>query len=155
MYWLNLIIPALIFLPNLLLFRYPPANEPQEPVHEPLSLKVIEWVGRIGLIITPLFTPYSADSVAGEMAFMALVVFLLIYYAGWIRFFRNGRIYEYLYLPMLEIPIPMAIAPVVYFLYASFLLQSAWVLISAVIFGTGHIIISLKNYRAIKMDSGD
>ena len=153
MYWLNLIIPALIFIPNLLEYFLPPANLPQESPREPVYLKILEWVGRIGLIIIPLFTPFSVESMAGELALIALIVFLLIYYAGWFRFFYIGRVYEYLYLPLLDIPIPLALSPVIYFLYASFLLNSNLLLISTVIFAAGHIPLSVISYRAIKQSS--
>jgi len=150
MYWLNLIIPALVFIPNLLMYFLPPANAPQEAPHKPAYLKIFEWMGRIGLIITPLFSPFSATSMAGELTLIVFVILLLIYYAGWFRFFHSGRVYEYLYLPLIDIPIPMALSSVIYFLYASFLLNSILVLISAIIFAAGHIPLSVISYRAIK-----
>lgn len=150
MYWLNLVIPALVFIPNLLAYFFPPANEPQEFPEEPVLLKIIEWLGRIGLIIIPLFFPFSAKSVAGELALIVILIFLLIYYAGWFRFFYSGRVYEYLYLPLIDIPIPLALSPVVYFLYMSFLLDSTLMLISTIVFAAGHIPLSIISYRAIK-----
>lgn len=150
MYWQNLIIPALIFIPNLLKYFFPPANVPQESPSEPVYLKTFEWLGGIGLIIIPLFSPFSASSMAGELALIVLIIFLLIYYAGWFRFFYSGRVYEYLYLPFLDIPIPLALSPVIYFMYASFLLDSSLLLISTIIFAAGHIPLSVISYRAIK-----
>ena len=152
MYWLNLIIPALVFIPGLLLYFYPPANVPQESPEVPVYFKVMEWIGRVGLIITPLFSPYSAISVAGGLAEIALIVFLLLYYAGWVRFFLLGRVYEYLYLPMVGVPVPFAISTVLYFMYASFLLSSGLMFVFAIIFAAGHIPKSIISYQSIKMN---
>ena len=150
MYWLNLVIPALIFIPNLLAYFFPPANVPQESPDEPAFLKIFEWLGRVGLIVIPLFFPYSANSMAGELALIVVVIFLLIYYAGWFRFFYSGRVYEYFYLPLLDIPIPLALSPVVFFLFFSFLLNSNLLLIATLIFAAGHLPLSIISYRAIK-----
>lgn len=151
MYWLNLIIPALVFIPSLLIYFFPPANILQESPDEPAYYKIMEWIGRAGLIITPLFFPYSAVSVAGGLAQIALIVFLILHYACWMRFFLLGRVYEYLYLPMVGIPAPLAISSVLYFMYASFLLSSGLMFVFAIIFAAGHIPISLISYKAIKM----
>mgnify|MGYP000748231065 CR=1 FL=1 len=150
MYWLNLIIPALIFIPSLFAYFYPPANVPLESPRRPVYLKIFEWIGRIGLIISPLLSPFSANSMAGELALIALIVFLIVYYAGWFRFFYSGRVYEYLYLPLLDIPVPLALSSVIYFLYASFLINSNLLLISTIIFAVGHIPLSVMSYGAIK-----
>jgi len=150
MYWLNLIIPALIFIPNLLVYFFPPANAPQEFHRKPIYLKIFEWLGRIALIIIPLFNPFSVESMAGGLALIAFIIFLFIYYAGWFRFFYSGRVYEYLYLPLLDIPVPLALSSVIYFLYASFLLNSNLLFFSAIIFAIGHIPLSIISYRAIK-----
>lgn len=152
MYWLNLIIPALVFIPSLLLYFYPPANVPQESPEEPGYFKIMEWIGRAGLVITPLFFPYSAVSVAGGLAELAMIAFLILYYAVWARFFLFGRVYEYLYLSMVGIPVPFAISAVLYFMYASFLLSSGLMFVFAIIFAAGHILRSLISYKAIKMN---
>jgi len=119
-----------------------------------MYLKIIEWIGRVGIIITPLFSPFYAGSVAGELGVIAMIVFLLLYYASWGRYFLNGRIYEYLYLPLLGIPVPLAISAVVYFLYASFLINSIWLFLATLIFAAGHIPISAIAYKAIKNNAG-
>ena len=154
MYWLNLIIPLLVFIPNLVYLKLQPQNAPQEQLSIPKYLKIIEWIGRAGMIITPLFSPFYAGSVAGELGLIAMIVFLCLYYAGWGRYLLNGRIYEYLYLPLLGIPVPLAISAVVYFLYASFLISSIWLFIATLVFAAGHIPISVISYKAIKNNVG-
>jgi hypothetical protein len=76
-------------------------------------------------------------------------VSLGFYYAGWVRFFVQGRDYSLLYRPMLGLPVPLAISPVSYFLFASLVLGSVYQAIAAVVLGVGHISISIHESHRI------
>ena len=78
-----------------------------------------------------------------------MLLALAIYYAGWARYFRQGRDYALLYMPMLNIPVPLAISPVIYFGAASLLLHSFILAIVAILLGVSHIYLSLQKARRL------
>jgi len=82
-------------------------------------------------------------------AWMVMGVTLGFYYAGWIRFFVQGRDYALLFKAMLGFPIPMAISPVIYFLFSSLVLRSFYQAIGAAVLGVGHISISIHESHRI------
>ena len=151
MYLINLIIPGVILLPNLIFFWVTPGGikEQWEDEH-PTFLTIAEWAGRIGIILSPLFTPLQIESVGEDMAALVMAMFLIIYYLGWIRYFAYQMEYNYLVAPFLGIPMPLAISPVFYFLFASYPLHSIPLLISTIIFGISHLWISRNNYNKVK-----
>ena len=78
---------------------------------------------------------------------MALV--LLLYYAGWVRFFAQDRRYALLFEPLLGLPVPMAISPIVCFLAASVLFGSWYLALASLVLGVGHLWISLQDARKV------
>jgi len=149
-YWMNLIIPLLVLIPNVLWMIYPSVSQPENDVEEPLWMTVCENFGRVGVFVFPLFYPVILTDPENRLYLNAMLLLMAFYYACWNRYFRGGRDYRYLYLPMLRIPIPLAISPVLYFVSAAGLLKSFPMLIAAVLLTVGHLPISYMKYRRIK-----
>jgi hypothetical protein len=150
-YWISLIIPTVVLAPNLLWFLFPPINMPaSEEIKEPITLTILENIGRVGVIIIPLFYPIVVDD-ASQYCLIAMIVLLLVYYVGWFRFFIKGRNYADGFLPLrwIPIPIPMAVCPVMYFILSAVLLKSILMLMAALVLGIGHILISYREYQRI------
>ena len=151
-YWISLIIPIVVFAPNILWFLYPPINIPMaEEIKEPIALTILENIGRVGVIVIPLFYPIVVDNVADQYCLIAMTTLLLVYYAGWFRFFLKGRNYANGFLPLrwIPIPIPMAVCPVIYFILSAVLLKSILMLMAAFFLAIGHILISYREYQRI------
>jgi len=87
--------------------------------------------------------PYEWVSLIG------MFIFLLFYYYGWIRYFMGNREYGLLFSPLFGVPVPLAISPVLYFLCASVILHSPFMLISSLILAAGHIPASLNICRQL------
>jgi hypothetical protein len=152
LYWRSLIIPIVVLAPNLLWFLFPPINIPAaEEIKEPIALTILENIGRVGVIILPLFYPIVVDNALGQYCLIAMIALLLIYYAGWLRFFLKGRNYANGFLPLrwIPIPIPMAVCPVIYFILSAVLLKSVTMFIAALVLAIGHILISYREYQRI------
>jgi hypothetical protein len=144
------IIPLAIFLPNLLFFVLPPRNMPaNNQNNESLLLKAAEGLGRLGVLVVPVFSPIYFSSGWDISACIAMILFLLFYYAGWVRYFVGNRDYGLLFLPMLRIPVPLAISPILYFLCGAVVLHSPFLLVSSIILAIGHIPISIVTARQI------
>lgn len=156
MYWINLIIPGVILLPNLIYFWTSPGGTSNEWDKErSYFLTILEWAGRIGVVITPVFSPLQKESVGEDMAIIVMIIFLLVYYASWFRFFAFEMHPYYLYASLAGIPFPLAISPAVYFLFASFPLHSWPLFVATIIFGTAHILNTKYTYKQIQSSWSD
>ena len=152
-YPLSIVITVLVLAPNPLLLWRPPVNPPANPYKEPVSLVVLERLGQIGCFVSPLFYAIYLTGTPEIVAAVGMGLMLSIYYICWIRFFTHKREYRWLFWPLFSIPVPMATCPVLYFLLASAILHSIPLLVSSLVFAAGHIPISLRQYKHIKLSA--
>ena len=147
-YYLSMVIPVAILIPNLLFLIKKPTNVPQKKVEtSDKILNICEKMGQIGIFTVPLFYKIRITNIENKIIFMLMVLSLVIYYGVWLRYFVNGSNYVLLFKPIWIIPIPLAISPIVYMLFASRILNSNLLLIATILFGIGHIPISYKEYK--------
>lgn len=144
------ILAVLIMLPNILWIIWPPVNFPeQDSQNRGRSfnvMEILEGIGRMAVFVIPLFFSIRIYSVVDWTIMGFLILMLVIYYTGWVRFFMQGRRFELLFAPLFWVPIPMAVCPVLFFLAGSWILRSGALLIAAVILGIGHLYISYREY---------
>lgn len=151
----SLIIPIAVLLPNLFFFGIPLRNSPANiEVKESLILKIAEGIGRLGVFVIPIFSSIHHDKQYEVLSILGMFTFLLLYYIGWIRYFRRDREYKLLFSPMIGIPVPLAVTPILYFLSASIVLHSSLLFISSLILAIGHIPINLITYHQNEEDDG-
>ena len=79
--------------------------------------------------------------------FAAAVVFLILYYIVWIRYFFGGRDVALLGKPFLFVPIPLAIFPVLYYLFAAVWMDNIPAVITMLIFGAAHVTVSVQSFQ--------
>jgi len=150
------LITAAALLPNLLLAFFkakggPPAQTTEKDWRTVL-IEGLERAGQAGCFIVPFFYSIQVESGLERASLAALALLLIFYYAGWARFFAGGREFALLYQPILGIPIPMAAAPVLYFLSAAVLLHS-WLLAgAAILLAVGHLTVSWTVATRIKVN---
>ncbi|WP_438350670.1 hypothetical protein ACP8HI_08520 [Paenibacillus sp. FA6] len=153
-HFISIIIPIAVLLPNLFFFGIPPRNSPANiEVKESLILKIAEGIGRLGVFVLPIFSSIHNDKQYEVLSLLGMFIFLLLYYIGWIRYFRRDREYKLLFSPMIGIPVPLAITPILYFISASIVLHSSLLFLSSLILAIGHIPISLITYHQINNDN--
>ncbi len=110
-------------------------------------IETVEQISRIAYLITLTFLK-SKDSLCFKSFLLYIsVVFLVLYYAVWIRYFASGRKIEYLRRSFLLIPIPLAVFPVLYFIFAAVWMHNLPAAIIAGIFGAAHITVSIRSFR--------
>lgn len=145
-YWFNLLFVLLPMLPNILFFLKRPSDVVSSgPIRGIWRLfETLERVGQLGCFVLPLF--FAADFDRGLIFALGMAAALSFYYIGWVRYFIKGRRYNYLFKPMLGIPVPLAISPVVYFLFTALLIHSVWMFAAVLLLAAGHIPISLKSH---------
>lgn len=146
-YPINLILIGLIMLPNILSLIFPPVHIPQQPPRPSYWTIVIvtEWIGRLGIMILPLFWKIKFDK--SNAVFLILAgLMLALYYVCWMRFFLTGREFITQFSPLFGIPVPLAIFPLLSVLFVG-IAQGSWpVIAAAVIMSAGHIPESLMTY---------
>jgi hypothetical protein len=145
-----LIITILVLIPNIFFALKKPVNKPANLPKEPLILTIIENIGRYGVFIIPLFYKIDVSGVFEKIAAAVMGLMLLLYYACWIRYFRNGSDFKRMFLPFIKIPVPLAISPVLYFMLSSIILHSFPMLIFSLLLAIGHIPISWQQYKHIE-----
>ncbi len=146
-YGVSLIIPALIMVPNLLLLIRPPVDAASFDFGaKPRLLAFLEMAGRFGVCIIPLFYPVSVQGTLGFFCLGGMLTFLGLSYAGWGRFWRNGRSLVLLYWPLWGVTVPLAVAPALYFILSATLLGSMPMFLAALLFALGHVTICFRRY---------
>lgn len=147
---LSLIITLLVLIPNIAFSLKQPVNKPSNLPKENIILAVIENIGRYGVFIIPLFYAVDLSGAFEIIAISLMGVMLLIYYVCWIRYFLRGNEFKWMFLPLMRIPIPLAISPVLYFMLSSVILHSIPMLIFSLLLAAGHILISWQQYKHIQ-----
>jgi hypothetical protein len=145
--YLGWLVSVLVLVPNLIFFKFLPAKSSPKPQRGSKSsvmklMEYLERIGQVGVFAIPFFYQTSVQTVLQKISLKVMIVFLLIYYSGWLRFFLKGRQYVFLYSPLMGLPLPMAVSPIAYFLAASFFLNSWFLGAFAVVLAIGHIYIS-------------
>jgi hypothetical protein len=144
------VISILALIPNLLFIVFPPRDIPRELSKPARSLEVLEWIGRLGVFAIPFFCWIEISGAVELMAAGIMIGALGLYYACWLRYLRHGRSFALLFHPMAYIPLPMAVAPIVYFYAASIMLHSWWLLCATVLLTIGHLYISNLSWQDTK-----
>jgi len=147
------IITLVVLLPNLLAVFFPPttklAHDPQPKNIRLKILTAVERIGQSGSFAIPFFYRLSLASTRQSVALAIMTGALALYYAGWIRYLVLGRAEELFYRSLLGVPLPMAVLPVIYFLSASIMLGSVWLMLATAVLAIGHISVSWLHCRRI------
>ena len=145
--WIGLVIFALPMLINIAYVMFPPAGKAEQPVVVTHWIEIVEQISRIAyLFAVTLLVSRETLSFRSVWFFLA-AVFLVLYYAVWLRYFMGGREIALLSRSFLFVPMPLAVFPVLYFLCAAIWLHNLPAAIIMVIFGAAHLAVSLQSFR--------
>ena len=130
--------------------RYKP-NDGHNPSSENKVLTVFERIGQVGCVFSVLcFNDTNPRGLEPWLAWLlAAALLTLLYECWWIRYFCGKHTVSDLYRPFFGISVPGAVFPVVTFLFIGIYGKVIWLMISAVIFGIGHIGIHLQNMKSL------
>lgn len=144
------IVVIVLLLPNILFAGFPPKNVPEGLKDTNILLTAMERVGQIGFIIIPILSKLYFMDKGPTFALGVMIFSAAVYYGLWIRYFTGGREYSLLVEPVAAIPIPMAVFPIIYMLFAAIWSQHVWLGAAAVIFAAGHCANSWNSYKQSK-----
>lgn len=138
--WRGLVIVILAMLPNMLFGVLSKNNMPKSQVEPDRILSFIESAARILFIIFLVGIVNKQERNTNQLIIGGMVVCIIIYYYLWSRYFLNGRDVAYLGKNLWIIPIPMAIFPCLYFLFAAIWLNNIPAIIGITVFMVAHCI---------------
>jgi hypothetical protein len=148
---LGIAISAAVAAPNLLLLTATPTDLPLKrqvarggAYHR---MELVERVGQIATFAVPLWFKFDLSGWLNWTMFVVMGVSLAFYYAGWIRFVRSGSRYREMFAPMLDVPIPMALAPITYFAAAAVGMRSWQLGVALALMALGHVYVSWSTWQ--------
>ena len=145
--WVGLVVFALPMLINIAYVVFPPVGKAEQGAAVSHWIEIVEQISRIAYLaaITLLVSrePIQFQSVWPWLA----ALFLILYYAVWIRYFAGGREIALLNRAFLFVPMPLAVFPVLYFLCAAVWLHNLPAVILMTIFGAAHLTVSIQSFR--------
>lgn len=143
-------IAIAIFIPNLLMIKFPPNNVPKDSKDVGIIFTVLERIGQVGCILILVISKNNFEKLTINIWAIFMGLCILTYYFLWGRYVVKGQEYKLLWEPLSFIPIPMAVFPVGAFLFAAFLGKSIWLGILVVFLGIGHFANSWYSYKELK-----
>lgn len=144
------IIAIAIFIPNLLMIKFPPNNAPKVLKDGGIIFTIFERIGQVGCILVLIISKNNFEKLTINIWAVFMGFCILIYYFLWARYIVKGQEYKLLWEPLSFIPIPMAVFPVGAFLFAAILGKSIWLGILVVFLGIGHFANSWYSYKELK-----
>ncbi|MDR3543999.1 MAG: hypothetical protein P4L69_24050 [Desulfosporosinus sp.] len=142
----------MLFIPNIFWAVFRPKEGASGLATETISLVVFERFGQISTTLFSVITQDIHQALSCRIVwFIASLGAMVLYEVSWIRYFRGGKTAKDLYRSLSWIPIPLATLPIVGFLLLSIYEKNAWLLISVVILGIGHIGIHLQHREHLRM----
>ena len=145
--WIGIIVFILPMLINIVYFLLPPANA---PANAPVSNKLLELVeqGTRILYMLALVFIVCKDKPDFKSPWLYLgLICLVLYYIVWIRYFIGGRDVALMNAHFLFIPQPLAIFPVLFFLFEAIWMQNFVAAGCMVVFGIAHNIITYQSFH--------
>lgn len=145
--WVGLVIFALPMLINIAYVMFPPAGKAEQAAAVTHWVEIVEQISRIAYLFAVTLLVSRENLSFRSVWFSLAAVFLVLYYAVWLRYFMGGREIALLSRSFLFVPMPLAVFPVLYFLCAAIWLHNLPAAIIMVIFGTVHLTVSLQSFR--------
>lgn len=142
------VVPVPIILPNVLWALLPGPAEPSSAEAPKTTLLrivgFIEGSGRVAVLVLPVFLDAQVQTTIDRVVACAGGLALALYYVGWGRYFFGGRAPVLLFAPLGPLPVPLAVAPVLYFLAFAVLARSPTMAVVTVLFGAAHVFMSAR-----------
>ena len=144
--WIGLIVFLLPMLINIVYVVLPPKNAPSTQQETNKILEIIEQSTRMLYMLAIVFLVSKEKVDFTSIGMFVGLMCLVLYYIVWFRYFLGGRDIELLGKPFLFVPMPLAVFPVIYFIFSAIWLNNYIAVLFMIIFGIAHNIISYKSF---------
>ena len=144
--WTGLVVFALPMLINLAYVLFPPAGTAEQQKTVTHWVELVEQISRMAYLLAIVLL-VSRKPIRLQSVWLGLAaLFLILYYAVWIRYFAGGREIVLLRRSFLFVPMPLAVFPVLYFLCAAIWLHNIPAAVTMVVFGIAHLTVSIQSF---------
>lgn len=133
-----LVVFILLMLPNIVYFISPPTDIPQTLGSNVKLIGIIENLFRIVSFLLLFFVPKNPEASIKNPWVVGIVIFMILYFILWGRYFLEGSTYAALGKDFLGIPMPMVIFPIGCLVCTAFWLDCIPAVIATIIFGLIH-----------------
>ena len=147
--WKGILIVTLVLLPNLLFAVFLPKNMPTDLKDGGTVVNILEHGSLIIYFIVIILTTKNSPVNYRSILLIGTVICLLIYYILWFRYFFNDREYSIIFETVMHIPLPMALFPILYLLFAALWLRNIPLTALIVLFTAGHITNSYITFKQL------
>lgn len=152
--YIGLIFMAMLIIPNIIYTKNQPVDHEKYAAAENKVLQIFE---RIGEALVACCALIFSDFNIGEISLWSLwlsgaFALMMLYEIYWVRYFKSEKTTADFYRSLLGIPVAGASLPAAAFLLLGVYSRNIFMIISAVIFGIGHIGIHLNHRKEIGDD---
>ena len=144
--WIGLVIFALPMLINIAYVMFPSAGKAEQTAAVTHWVEIVEQISRIAYLFAVTLLVSREILSFRSVYFSLAAVFLVLYYAVWIRYFAGGREIALLRRAFLFVPMPLVVFPVLYFLCAAVWLHNVPAVLLMMIFGAAHLTVPLRSF---------
>lgn len=147
--WTGFLVFLLPMIINIFYALFPPIGRNKEALKNKKYpvLEGIEQVSRIVFAILICILVSNRPLNYKNPLIYVSAAFLVLYYMVWLRYFWGGRKAALLGESFLMISQPLAVFPVLYFLFASLWMNNPLAALVMVVFGVAHNIITYRNLQ--------
>lgn len=145
--WIAVVIFLLPMIINVIYVIFPPSINDKNTEATNTVIEFIEQATRILYLLSLVVIVSEKTLDYRSMWLLLAVVFLVLYYVVWIRYFVGGRDIALLGKSFLGIPMPLAIFPVLYFIFAALWMHNYVAVGFMIVFGIAHNIISYISFH--------
>lgn len=148
--YVGLIYLLMLFIPNFLWTKNKPEGYDEYAKKENHFLLILERCGEV-LVCTfvLIFSDFNIRNTCWSAWLILSFILMIFYELYWLRYFKSGHKMKDFYGNFLGICAPGATLPVFAFFFLGIYGCNAFLLISVIILGTGHIGIHLKHRNEI------
>lgn len=138
--YIGLIYLIMLFVPNIIWTKNKPEGYGQYAEKENKVLLAFERAGEVLVCICALiFSDFNIRNTYWIWCLIASFVFMVLYEIYWLRYFKSEKKIKDFYSSLLGIPVAGATLPVIAFFLLGVYGCNAFLLISVIILGIGHI----------------
>lgn len=145
--WVGIVIFALPMLINIAYAVFPPTEKSGNTAKVARWVEITEQISRIAYLFAVTFLVSVKPLNFNSLWLYLSACFLILYYVVWLRYFLGGRKTILLGKKFLFVPIPLAVFPVLYFLFAAIWLNNILAAAIIIIFGAAHITVSVQSFN--------
>ena len=149
--YIGLIFMAMLIIPNIIYTKNQPKDYEKYAAEENKVLQIFERIGEALVTCCALiFQGFNIGEISPwSLWLLVAFVLMILYEIYWVRYFKSEKTMADLYRSLLGIPVAGASLPVAALLLLGVYGRNIFMIISAAIFGIGHIGIHLQHRNKI------